>query len=144
MQDKLEISSSIKNAIDRNYRPRRIVFNHSIYLCLMFRLDNNIYLIELDDMQFGDMPSLTLRLFDRLDGSVVSNDYIGHNELCFMKMVAAEDLVIPTFERRYTDIDINSLILDPNINNITDQIYCEYMGLETEGDILEMLPKVKC
>lgn len=131
------IESSIKDAIDRTYRRHKIVFKHDIYLCLVFRLDNFIYMLELDEM-----PSLSLRLFDRLDGSLCSKESINYNELCLMKIVAADNIMIPTFARRYSDIDIDKLILDNNINDIADQIYYDFMGLEIECDILDMLPKV--
>lgn len=136
--DNLVINSSIKDVINRSYRRRKIIFKHDIHLCLVFRLDNYIYLLEI-----GDMPSLTLRLFDRLDGSACSNKYIAHNKLYLMQIIVADNKMIATSEIKYGNVDIHALILNKNIHNISDKIYYDYIGLETEGNVLDMLPKVK-
>lgn len=138
MDSNLIINGNVKDAIDRTYKQCNIIFNHETIFCLAFKLNGYLYLIK-----FNDMQSFELSLLKRFDASMCSNEYIVDNQLCLVKVMIADDIMLATIENSFDNIDINELILNRNINDIGIDIYHDYLGLEIEEDILSLLPQLR-
>jgi hypothetical protein len=143
MNSNLMIDGNIKDAFDRAYGHNNYIFENTTYICFMLKLNDHIYVIEIDDS--GDYP-INFNVFDRFDATLSTNKYIKDNELYLVKIIAADNNFITTFINKYSCIDINELILDNNFEHIATIIYEDYLGIETEDEdetALELLPKMK-